>query len=118
MNFGKENKDTLRMGFSEIDFQRGVKVTSSVLTYAYQHWCLGRDLNAQPSDMSQGHLLTKRAIKSHQTHLTQQPKSSDPLDAAPSQLTATTHTFTITNISFVHLSTDSMVGSTVVVVSK
>ncbi|GFU47440.1 hypothetical protein TNCV_3109231 [Trichonephila clavipes] len=45
---------------------------------------------------------TRHGNQSRQTYLTQKPKPSDPLDA-------TTHMHTITNISFVRLSTDSLI---------
>ncbi|GFV46491.1 hypothetical protein TNCV_3233781 [Trichonephila clavipes] len=66
--------------------------------------------NAQPTDLSWRHLPAKRTTKN----------SSDSLDTAKQtrqthltqllQLTATTHTLAITTISFVRLSTDSLVG--------
>ncbi|GFV84106.1 hypothetical protein TNCV_3037681 [Trichonephila clavipes] len=65
---------------------------------------LAEKKNAKSSDLSKRHLPVKRAIKSRQIHLTQQPKSSDSLHA-----TSTAHTLAITNISFVRLSTDSLV---------
>ncbi|GFV68139.1 hypothetical protein TNCV_1874211 [Trichonephila clavipes] len=71
--------------------------------------------------LSWRHLPTVKATKSRQTRMTQQRKPLDPHDPTlkPSDLhdaTATTHTLTIT-ILFARLSTDSLVGESVAVVS-
>ncbi|GFW36859.1 hypothetical protein TNCV_4349001 [Trichonephila clavipes] len=55
---------------------------------------------------------TTRINQSRQTHNTQQSKPPDPNDA-----TATTHTFAITAVLFFCLSTDSLIGDCVAVVS-
>ncbi|GFU66140.1 hypothetical protein TNCV_2858131 [Trichonephila clavipes] len=60
----------------------------------------------QPFDLSWHHLRGARAIKRRQTHLTQQPKPSDTLDAAKqsrqshlTDATATTHPLAIASVS-------------------